>query len=260
MPASFGDRLAKLIPAELKMTVTKALRINGELQNLYDTDESVKKILDISCKLEGLPRHASQHACGVVISPSKVEEFIPTAMAINKDTGVKEQTSQVTMSEVEELGLLKMDILGLKTMGVISNCFRLIKENHGVELTMDKIDLNDRKVYQFLRDGHTGGVFQFEGKGMTDLINQMYKDVDSLPDEDLHQLFERAIAAVSLYRPGPMDYIPEYIQNMNNPSDIKYDHEMLEPILKRLMVSLFTRSRLCRLYRPLLGTPLAERT
>lgn len=258
MPASFGDRLAKLIPAELKMTVTKALRINGELQNLYDTDESVKKILDISCKLEGLPRHASQHACGVVISPSKVEEFIPTAMAINKDTGVKEQTSQVTMSEVEELGLLKMDILGLKTMGVISNCFRLIKENHGVELTMDKIDLNDRKVYQFLRDGHTGGVFQFEGKGMTDLINQMYKDVDSLPDEDLHQLFERAIAAVSLYRPGPMDYIPEYIQNMNNPSDIKYDHEMLEPILKKTYGVIVYQEQVMQIVQALAGYTLGR--
>ena len=147
---SLGNKIAKLIPEDPKMTLIKALN-NPELKDMYTTDSEVKNIIDISMKLEGLPRQTSVHACGFVISSRDVTENLPTAITLNKDTKIKEKTSQVVMSEVEELGLLKMDLLGLRTMSVISNSFKLIEKNHGKKYTMSDVLLDDRDVYKYLK-------------------------------------------------------------------------------------------------------------
>ena len=210
---------------------------------MYTTDSEVKNIIDISMKLEGLPRQTSVHACGFVISSRDVTENLPTAITLNKDTKIKEKTSQVVMSEVEELGLLKMDLLGLRTMSVISNSFKLIEKNHGKKYTMSDVLLDDRDVYKYLKEGNTSGVFQFESAGMTSLLGEMYQDIETVEEKNLPQMFERLIAAVALYRPGPMDYIPDYIKNMKDINNIRYDYPTLEPILKTPTELLYIRNR-----------------
>lgn len=256
--ASFGDQIAKMIPTDLKMTLEKALNVNPELKQLYESDERVEKVIETAKRLEGLPRHASQHACGLVISKDSIYKNLPTVMAKNEETGEKETTSQVNMTEVEELGLLKMDLLGLKTLGVIGNAFKLIKERHGIDLRMDQIPLGDKNVYRFLKEGHTSGVFQLESPGMTALIKEMYSDIDSVPDAQTHQLFERLIAAVSLYRPGPMDYIPTYIRNMNQPNAINYEHPLLEPILSTTYGVIVYQEQVMQIVQSLAGYTLGR--
>ncbi|HAS91657.1 MAG TPA: DNA polymerase III subunit alpha [Clostridiales bacterium] len=254
---SLGNKIAKLIPEDPKMTLIKALN-NPELKDMYTTDSEVKNIIDISMKLEGLPRQTSVHACGFVISSRDVTENLPTAITLNKDTKIKEKTSQVVMSEVEELGLLKMDLLGLRTMSVISNSFKLIEKNHGKKYTMSDVLLDDRDVYKYLKEGNTSGVFQFESAGMTSLLGEMYQDIETVEEKNLPQMFERLIAAVALYRPGPMDYIPDYIKNMKDINNIRYDYPTLEPILKNTYGVIVYQEQVMKMVQKLAGYTLGR--
>ena len=191
LPYAQCDAIAKMIPEELNITIDKALKMNPELKNLYTTDEMVKKLIDMSRRLEGLPRHTSMHAAGVVISQKSVDEYVPLARA--SDGSI---VTQFTMTTLEELGLLKMDFLGLRTLTVIQKAVKLIEKNKGISLDMDHVDYNDKAVYDMLGAGKTEGVFQLESAGMTSFMKELKPE--SLED---------VIAGISLYRPGPMDFI-----------------------------------------------------
>lgn len=215
LPYAQCDAIAKMIPEELNITIDKALKMNPELKNLYTTDETVKKLIDMSRRLEGLPRHTSMHAAGVVISQKSVDEYVPLARA--SDGSI---VTQFTMTTLEELGLLKMDFLGLRTLTVIQKAVKLIEKNKGISLDMDHVDYNDKAVYDMLGAGKTEGVFQLESAGMTSFMKELKPE--SLED---------VIAGISLYRPGPMDFIPQYIEGKNNPDSIHFLCPQLEPIL-----------------------------
>lgn len=191
------------------------MKMNPELRGLYEADETVKKLIDMSRRLEGLPRHTSMHAAGVVISQKPVVEYVPLSRASDGSL-----VTQFTMTTLEELGLLKMDFLGLRTLTVIQNAAKLVERDKGVVLDMDHIDYDDKKVYAMLGAGKTEGVFQLESGGMTSFMKELKPG--SLED---------VIAGISLYRPGPMDFIPQYIRGKNNPDSITYDCPELEPIL-----------------------------
>ncbi|WP_200956795.1 DNA polymerase III subunit alpha [Caloramator mitchellensis] len=208
------DTIAKMIPMELGMTIDKALDMNVELKNEYEENARVKHLIDIARKLEGLPRHSSTHAAGVVISSLPLVEYVP--LSKNEDT----ITTQFTMTILEEIGLLKMDFLGLRTLTVLRDAVELIYKNKGIKLDLDKIDFEDKSVYEMIGQGKTEGVFQLESSGMTSFM----KELKPTSLEDI-------IAGLSLYRPGPMDQIPEYIKNKNNPDGIQYIDEKLKPIL-----------------------------
>ena len=207
LPYSFGDTLAKMIPNELNITLQKALDMNPELRSRYDTEEQVKNLLDMCMKLEGLPRHTSMHAAGVVICQKPAEEFVP--LSRGSDGSI---TTQFTMTTIEELGLLKMDFLGLRTLTVIKDAVDLVRQDTGKELSMGNIDYNDPKVLDFIGTGKTDGVFQLESGGMKNFMKELKP-----------QNLEDIIAGISLYRPGPMDFIPQYIKGKNNPESISYD-------------------------------------
>ena len=196
IPYARCDSIAKMIPRDKDITLSLALERNKELKELYDGDEAVHELIDYSLKLEGLPRHASMHAAGVVISKKAVEEYVPLALGI--DDAV---TTQFTMTTLEELGLLKMDFLGLRTLTVLQNALDMIKKNHGVDIDLKKIDYADKKVYEFISTGKTDAVFQLESGGMQSFMKR-------LKPENLEDI----IAGISLYRPGPMDFIPKYIE------------------------------------------------
>lgn len=210
------------------------------------------------------------HNCGLVISPSAVSDFLPTSMEIDKETKEKGLTSQVTMSEVEELSLIKMDLLGLKTMGVIHEVVDTVQRNYGKEAILKQIGtprdefhyqdipLNDRKVYQMLARGETGAVFQLESGGMTKLITQMFADIDTLPDDRLDECFERLIAAVALYRPGPMDYIPNYLDGMQDVHNIKYLTPELEEILRPTYGVIVYQEQVMQIVQKLAGYTLGR--
>ena len=204
LPYSFGDTLAKMIPNELNITLQKALDMNPELRSRYDTEEQVKNLLDMCMKLEGLPRHTSMHAAGVVICQKPAEEFVP--LSRGSDGSI---TTQFTMTTIEELGLLKMDFLGLRTLTVIKDAVDLVRQDTGKELSMGNIDYNDPKVLDFIGTGKTDGVFQLESGGMKNFMKELRP-----------QSLEDIIAGISLYRPGPMDFIPRYIKGKNNPESI----------------------------------------
>ncbi|MCX7885569.1 MAG: DNA polymerase III subunit alpha [Caloramator sp.] len=208
------DTIAKMIPFELNMTIDKALEINPELRKNYEEDERIKHLIDISKSLEGLPRHSSTHAAGVVISSEPIVEYVP--LSKNEDTIV----TQFPMTTLEELGLLKMDFLGLRTLTVIRDAVQLIKNVHNVEIDLDYINYEDEQVYEMIGAGNTEGIFQLESTGMTNFM----KELKPTSLEDI-------IAGISLYRPGPMDQIPTYIKNKNNPKEISYLDEKLKPIL-----------------------------
>lgn len=246
---AFGENICKLIPNTPKITIKKALSESVEFKNLYDTNPEVKDIVDKAMRFEGLKRNVSIHACGVIISSSDVTDYCPQVFLLNKDTGLFERTTQFTMGECEEIGLLKMDFLGLKTETVLDESVEDINNIYGKDLTIDTIPLDDVKVYEHIAKGHTKGMFQLEGNGMTSFMKQLFQDVSKLIRETKNlpltkkvkeeklselgaQLFERMIAGISLYRPGPMDEIPKYIDNMLNPSHITYDTPQLEEILK----------------------------
>ena len=209
IPYADVDRVAKMVPQELHITIEKALVKNPEFKEIYDTDPTVKHLIDMSMKLEGLPRHTSTHAAGVIISDRPVEDYVPLNLNV-KDNAI---TTQYTMTICEELGLLKMDFLGLRTLTVIQNAFKEIERNYGLKFDGHNIDYADREVYDLISSGKTLGVFQLESPGMTSFMKELR------PNN-----IEDIIAGISLYRPGPMDFIPKYIDGKNNPSHIKYTH------------------------------------
>ena len=216
MPYAQVDVIAKMIPQELNITIDKALDMNPELKKAYEEQEEIHYLIDMAKRLEGLPRHTSMHAAGVVISQKDVDEYVPLSKA--QDGSI---TTQFTMTTLEELGLLKMDFLGLRTLTVIQDAVRLVEKDTGVSLDMQKIDYNDKKVLDSLGTGHSEGVFQLESGGMKNFMKELKP-----------QSLEDVIAGISLYRPGPMDFIPQYIRGKNRPDTIKYDCPQLEPILK----------------------------
>ena len=185
-----------MIPGDLGMTLDKALKASPDLREAYESDDSVKYLIDMSKRLEGLPRHTSMHAAGVVISRAAVDEYVPLSRA--SDGSI---TTQFTMTTLEELGLLKMDFLGLRTLTVIQNAVRLVEKTTGKPLDIDKIDYNDKKVLDSIGTGKNDGVFQLESSGMKGFMKE-------LKPENLEDL----IAGISLYRPGPMDFIPRYLK------------------------------------------------
>ena len=216
LPYSLCDKIAKMIPAELGMTIDRAMQQNSELREIYEKDAQVHELIDMARKLEGLPRHASVHASGVVISPKPVEEFIPLSRGADDTI-----TTQYTKDTVEELGLLKMDFLGLRTLTVIENAVELANRRPDTDIDINKIDYEDPKVYSLIASGNTEGVFQLESKGMRSFMKELQP----------HQLTD-LIDGISLYRPGPMEFIPQYIRGKNDPSSVTYEIPQLEEILK----------------------------
>ncbi len=230
------DKIAKEIPFAIGMTISKALEQNKNLKSMYEDDKVVKEIIDTSRDLEGMPRHASTHAAGVVISKDPVDSYVPLYMHEN---GV---TTQFTMTTLEELGLLKMDFLGLRTLTVIRDALELIQKNYNIKIDFSKMEYDDKKAYKLLSSGNTLGIFQLESAGM----RQFMKDLK--PDN-----FEDIVAGISLYRPGPMDSIPTYIKNKNNPEQVKYLHQKLEPILDVTYGCLVYQEQVMRVVRDLAG-------
>ncbi|MDF2612911.1 MAG: polymerase alpha subunit [Clostridia bacterium] len=241
MPYQQVDRIAKMIPNELKITISKALEMNEELREIYNTDDAVKYLLDTSRKLEGLPRHSSMHAAGVVISKEPVVEYVP----LNASDGAI--TTQFPMNTLEELGLLKMDFLGLRTLTVIDKAVKLINKNHHMRLDIEKIDYDDKKVYELIASGSTDGIFQFESAGMKSFM----KELTPTSIEDI-------IAGNALYRPGPMDFIPKYVAGKKNASSITYRHPSLEPILKNTYGCIVYQEQVMQVVRDLAGYSLGR--
>ena len=241
VPYAEVDKLAKMIPNELHITIKKALEQNKELATLYETDTKTKEILDIAMGLEGMPRQASTHACGVVITKDPVIEYVP--LYVN-DGNI---TTEFIMTTLEELGLLKMDFLGLRTLTVIADAIKYVKKTKGIDVEFDK-DMNDPKVFKDTwQSGNTSGVFQFESQGMKSFMKELKPD--SLED---------IIAGVSLYRPGPMDQIPRYIQNKLNPEHAVYTHPSLEPILNVTYGCMVYQEQVMQIVRDLAGYSLGR--
>ena len=213
VPYAEADKLAKMVPNELHITIKSAMEKNRELKELYDNDEEMKKLLDIAMALEGMPRQASTHACGIVITKEPVVNYVPL---YSRDGVI---STQYIMTTLEELGLLKMDFLGLRTLTVIQDTIDLVKKNQGIDVQFDE-KMNDPKVYKLWQNGESVGIFQFESQGMTNFMKELKPDC-----------LEDIIAGVSLYRPGPMDQIPRYISNKKNPEHAEYTHPSLIPIL-----------------------------
>lgn len=241
MPYAEVDKIAKMIPNELKMTIKKALEMNQDLRELYEADEKVKYLIDTSMKLEGLPRHASMHAAGVVIADRPVMEYVP----LNASDGLL--ITQYTMTTLEELGLLKMDFLGLRTLTVIDNAAKLVEKNRGIKLNMSQIDDHDPKVYALIASGNTDGVFQLESAGMKNFMKELAPTC-----------LEDIIAGVSLYRPGPMDFIPKYVEGKRDGHRISYTHPKLEPILNNTYGCIVYQEQVMQIVRDLAGYSLGR--
>ena len=242
LPYAFVDSIAKMIPTELNMTLTKALNMNPELKNVYENDMQVKELIDMSLRLEGLPRHTSMHAAGVVISQKSVDEYVP--LSLGADGAV---TTQFTMTTLEELGLLKMDFLGLRTLTVIQNATRLAEKSTGKTIDMHKIDYNDKAVLDSIGTGKTDGIFQLESSGMKSFMKELKP-----------QNLEDIIAGISLYRPGPMDFIPQYIKGKNDKDSITYDCPQLEAILKPTYGCIVYQEQVMQIVRDLAGYTLGR--
>ena len=242
LPYAMVDSIAKMIPQELNITIDKALKVNSELHKLYEEDEQVHTLIDMSRRLEGLPRHTSMHAAGVVISQKAVDEYVPLSRA--SDGSI---TTQFTMTTLEELGLLKMDFLGLRTLTVIQNAVRMAEKSNGKVIDMDTIDYNDKKVLDSLGTGRTDGIFQLESAGMKNFMKELKP-----------QSLEDVIAGISLYRPGPMDFIPQYIRGKNNPETITYDCPELVPILESTYGCIVYQEQVMQIVRVLGGYTLGR--
>lgn len=242
LPYNLCDTIAKMVPQELNITIDKALEMNQELRTLYETDEKIKELINMSKRLEGLPRHTSMHAAGVVISQKAVDEYVPLSRAADGTI-----VTQFTMTTLEELGLLKMDFLGLRTLTVIENAVRLVERATGVHLDMLKIDYNDKKVLDSIGTGKTEGVFQLESGGMKSFMKELKP-----------QSLEDIIAGISLYRPGPMDFIPQYIRGKNHPETITYDCPQLEPILEPTYGCIVYQEQVMQIVRDLGGYTLGR--
>ena len=242
LPYAFVDSIAKMVPQELNITLDKALQMNPEFRNLYETNEQVKELVDMSKRLEGLPRHTSMHAAGVVISQKAVDEYVPLSRA--SDGSV---TTQFTMTTLEELGLLKMDFLGLRTLTVIQNAVQMAETSNGVKIDIDHIDYDDKAVLDSLGTGKTDGVFQLESTGMKNFMKELKP-----------QSLEDIIAGISLYRPGPMDFIPQYIRGKNNPDSITYDCPELESILEPTYGCIVYQEQVMQIVQKLAGYTLGR--
>ena len=241
LPYAFVDSIAKMIPQELNITIDKALKENPEFRKLYETDEQVKQLIDMAKRLEGLPRHSSMHAAGVVISQKSVDEYVPLSRAADGTI-----TTQFTMTTLEELGLLKMDFLGLRTLTVIQNAVQMARKKQP-DLNIEKIDYNDQKVLDYIGTGKTDGVFQLESAGMKSFMKELKP----------HSL-EDVIAGISLYRPGPMDFIPQYIRGKNDASSITYDCPQLKPILEPTYGCIVYQEQVMQIVRDLAGYTLGR--
>ncbi len=236
LPYGVVDQVAKMVPFELNMTLERALEANPDLKNAYDGDEDVKKLIDTGRKLEGMPRHASTHAAGVLITAKPVSDYVPL------QTNDQVITTQFPMGTLESLGLLKMDFLGLRTLNVVGDSLQLIRENGGPDMDSYDIPMDDSSVYQMISAGDTDGVFQLESGGMRNFLMNMKP-----------QNFEDIIAAISLYRPGPMDSIPRFIQGKHNPSTVKYLTPKLEPILDVTYGCMVYQEQVMQIVRDLAG-------
>lgn len=239
-PYSEADKLAKMIPNELHITIKKALEQNKELNDLYENDGNIKNLLDIAMGLEGMPRQASTHACGIVITKDPVDTYVPLYVRDNQIS------TQYIMTTLEELGLLKMDFLGLRTLTVIKDTIDLVKQNRGIDVEFDK-DMADSKVYKLWQEGKTCGIFQFESQGMTNFMKELKPDC-----------LEDLIAGVSLYRPGPMDQIPRYIKGKLHPGHNEYTHPRLEPILNVTYGCMVYQEQVMQIVRDLAGYSLGR--
>ena len=242
LPYAQVDTIAKMIPQELNITINKALKMNPELKKTYEDQPEIHDLIDTARRLEGLPRHTSMHAAGVVISQRDVSEYVPLSRA--QDGSI---VTQFTMTTLEELGLLKMDFLGLRTLTVIQNAVHLIEQDTGVHLDMQQIDYNDKKVLDSLGTGRSDGVFQLESAGMKNFMKELKP-----------QSLEDVIAGISLYRPGPMDFIPQYIRGKNHPDTIQYDCPQLEPILKPTYGCIVYQEQVMQIVRNLAGYTLGR--
>lgn len=217
LPYAMVDSIAKMVPREIGITIDKALKMNPDLRAAYESDEQVRDLIDKSKRLEGLPRHASMHAAGVLISQKAVDEYVP--LSVGSDGSV---VAQFVMTTLEELGLLKMDFLGLRTLTVIHDAEELIRK-HTPEFSIEAIDYSDKAVYDLIGTGKCDGIFQLESAGMKSFMKELKP-----------QNIEDLIAGISLYRPGPMDFIPQYIKGKNSPDAVTYDCPQLEAILNYL--------------------------
>lgn len=235
------DRIAKMIPTALGMNISKALKINPELSDAYEDDEEVKFLIDMALRLEGLPRHSSTHAAGVVIAGRPIMDYVP----LNANDGAI--TTQFTMTTLEELGLLKMDFLGLRTLTVIQNAINNIKMQHGIEIDIDEIPMDDRKVFQLISSGATEGIFQFESAGMKSFMKELNPE-----------RLEDIIAGGALYRPGPMDFIPKYIKGKRNSSEIEFTSDKLKPILSSTYGCIVYQEQVMQIVRDLAGYTLGR--
>ena len=233
------DKIAKMIPNELHITIKKALEQNIELKNLYENDERIHKFLDVSMALEGMPKNTSTHACGVVITKDPVDSYVPLYVRDGQNA------TQYIMTTLEELGLLKMDFLGLRTLTVIKDTKEMVKKDHGIDVEFDK-DMNDPKVYKLWQDGKTCGVFQFESQGMKNFMQDLKPDC-----------LEDLIAGVSLYRPGPMDQIPRYVRGKQTGQN-EYTHPSLEPILNVTYGCMVYQEQVMQIVRDLAGYSLGR--
>lgn len=242
MPYAQADAIAKMIPNDLHMTLDIALKQSKELRDLYEGDSDVKYLIDMSKRLEGLPRHASMHAAGVVICGKPVDEYVPLSRA--SDGSI---TTQYIMTTLEELGLLKMDFLGLRNLTVIQNALRFIKKHRGLDIDLNKIDYSDKNVLHYIGTGNTEGIFQLESSGMKSFMKE-------LKPESLEDI----IAGISLYRPGPMDFIPKYIEGKNNADSVTYDCPQLESILEPTYGCIVYQEQVMQIVRDLAGFSLGR--
>jgi len=236
IPYGEVDIIAKMIPFQIGMNINKALEVNPELRKKYELEEQTRLLIDTAISLEGLPRHASTHAAGVVISKEPIVEYVPLQLNENN------VTTQFTMGLLEELGLLKMDFLGLRTLTVIRDTINLVEQGHNIKIDINNINYDDPNVYKMIGEGKTVGIFQLESAGMT----QFMKELQPNSLEDI-------IAGISLYRPGPMDQIPRYIRNKNNPAEIKYHHPLLENILNVTYGCMVYQEQVMQIVRDLAG-------
>lgn len=243
MPYGQVDAIAKMIPGNvLNITIDMALEMNPDLKNAYNSDSEVRYLIDMSKCLEGLPRHTSMHAAGVLISPESVDNFVPLSRASDGTI-----TTQYIMTTLEELGLLKMDFLGLRTLTVIQNAVRMAEKNRGIHIDLKKIDYNDKKVFELIGSGKTEGIFQLESAGMKNFMKEL--KAESLED---------IIAGIALYRPGPMDFIPKYLEGKNNKEAITYDCPQLESILKPTYGCIVYQEQVMQIVRDLAGYTLGR--
>ena len=241
-PYAEMDRVAKMVPMELNITIDKALKMNPEFRSLYEGDPQMHELIDMAKKLEGLPNHTSVHAAGVVIYPGVASDYVPLGRASDGSP-----TAEYNMVQLEELGLLKMDFLGLRTLTVLKDAVKNIKASKGIDVDIDHIDFNDKKVLDFIGTGKTEGVFQLESAGMQNFMKELKP-----------QNFEDIVAGISLYRPGPMDFIPNYIKGKNNPQEISYVTPELESILEPTYGCIVYQEQVMQIVQKLAGYTMGQ--